>query len=880
MLIGKRIFVCCALAAGLLLRLPFAGGAEEPAGPAATEERGAVVQVSSGDVTAESALSQSPPAEEETGRQEEAASAHQTVEKPPEKGVSDTLSAEPGGSGPAVISADAAESAGSERLARKLFEIEVASRVAEEELGKLPSLVQTERTKIANELNQWANTDLRRIIDQHYLEVEKALAETTLPEDHSSVGIWWKQVKAGVFLNEDIEEVVALFVKRAGPRLSTVHEEFQRDLLESLEQRSQALLRQSMEEIRKPFVATVKDRLPLYNSIPIPNTERAALSISLSGEQSDRGRLSSGMAMIGGVVLTVLGRKLVQKMMHLAVVKIGGKVLSRMIPIIGVGLLLYEGIQMGQAKEAFEEELRKSFFTEYTADVTVESVWNASPDGSLPSMKQEMERNINALLSDWERICRSEAVSMIHSAQVLASSEHVRNYVRAELEKGADFQLILQKINALWDAFGQSLALEPVEFFESILIDSPDRNDLHLLSRDPSSRFIELYKQWGADFLKAVNKIGVENYVSTEWKNSDVNWSVLNRSLDFLPEISGNRNAARGLLFLIQEGVPLDGFSPDLMAKIAVKKDVFLKVWQALAPDARKLAVIFESGRPLVILEPSLIAFPEACSLFLRDYGVEFWTSWSSEDIFDLLRISEIRGKNGGRLRAASIRPEERADLLEIFRQSGERGVILWDIHTKEPTGEIGRKLARQSIACMAEGYPFDDMKDPELVRFAAATLKFPAGRFFYDTLKGVGSLVRYLLLGGVLLLFGGVFFGLFKRIRGAFFTPPSRYAIEEETGKFERKALKDVFADEERAGGGETDEGVSFTVEPEVIEETEASSAERDETTEREEELSGDDASPDDTFKPEESAPEVSGAAGKTTRQRRRKKRMIKEDE
>ena len=799
LLIGKKIFVCCALAAGLLLRLPFAGGAEEPAGPGATEESGAVVQASSGDVTAETAGS---------------------------------------------------ESEDSDQLARKLFEIEVAGRVAEEELGKLPSLVRTERAKIVNELNKWANTDLRRIIEQHYLKVEKALEETTLPEDHSSVGIWWKQVKAGVFLNEDIEEVVALFVKRAGPRLSTVHEEFQRDLLESLEQRSQELLRRSMEEIRKPFVATVKDRLPLYNAIPVPNTERAALSIALSSEQSDRGRLSSGMAVIGGVVLTLMGRKLVQKMMHLAVVKIGGKVLSRMIPIIGVGLLLYEGIQMGQAKEAFEEELRKSFFTEYTADVTVESVWNASPDGILPSMKQEMERNISTLLSDWERICRSEAVSMIHSAQVLASSEYVRNYVNKELEKGADFQLLLQKVNALWDAFGQSLALEPVEFFESILIDSPDRNDLRLLSRDPGGRLIELYKQWGAEFLKAVNRIGVENYVSTEWKTSDVNWRVLNRNLDFLPELGGNRNAARGLLFLIQEGVPLDGFSPDLMAKIAVKKDVFLKAWQALTPDSRKLAVIFESGRPLVVLEPSLIAFPEAASLFLRGYGVEFWTSWSSDDIFDLLRISEIRGKNGGRISAAPVRPEERADLLEIFRQSGERGITLWDIHTKEPTGEIGRKLARRSIACMAEGYPFEDMKDPELVRFAAATLKIPAGRFFYDTLKGVGSLVRYLLLGGVLLLFGGIFFGLFSRIRAAFFTPPSRYAIERETDTAERKALKDVFADEDGRDENKADDTASFTVEPEIVEESESGPAPSDD------------------------------AAEKSTRQRRRKKRMKKENE
>lgn len=857
MFIGKKIFACCMLVAGLLLRPAFAAGVEE-----VVEETVVEISVSDDATLPETSDAASPQAIAAS----EDVSPAPSAESPPSKGEvspgaarsdafpenKDTADEAPPPDGTSVTTADEMPGApGSEQLARKLFEIELASRVAEEELGKLPSLVQAERTKIANELNQWANTDLRRIIDRHYVEVEKALAETTLPEDHSSVGIWWKQVKAGVFLNEDIEEVVALFVKRAGPRLSTVHEEFQRELLESLELRSQALLRTSMEEIRKPFVATVKDRLPLYNSIPVPNTERAALSIALSTEQSDRGRLSSGMAVVGGVVLTLLGRKLVQRMMHLAVVKIGGKVLARMVPIIGVGLLLYEGIQMGQAKEAFEAELRKSFLTEYTADVTVESVWNASPDGALPSMKQEMERNVNTLLSDWERICRSEAVSMIHSARVLASSEYVRNYVGRELEKGADFQLILQKMNALWDAFGQSLAREPVEFFESILIDSPDRKDLRLLSRDPDSRFIEQYKTWGADFLKAVNKIGVENYVSTEWKNSDVNWNVLNRSLDFLPEIGGNRNAARGLLFLIQEGVPLDGFSPDLMAKIAVKKDVFLKVWKAIIPDARKLAVLFDSDRPLDILEPSIIAFPEASALFLRGYGVEFWTSWSSDDIFDLLRISEIRGKSSGRIGAAPIRPQERADLLEVFRRAGERGIILWDTHTKEPTGEIGRMLARQSIDRMAEGYPFEDMKNPELVRFAVASGKFPAGRFFYDTLKGVGSLVRYLLLGAVLLTFGGIFFGLFKRIRNALYSPPSRYAEE---GRRER-GLKDVFSGSSANEEPEASEAKK-ALPPEVRSSTNSAAAVRTELLEN---SSADESSENDTKNPGEDTCDVS---------------------
>ncbi|OPZ40732.1 MAG: hypothetical protein BWY99_00499 [Synergistetes bacterium ADurb.BinA166] len=694
-----------------------------------------------------------------------------------------------------AIRKDAEPAAPSGLLAEKMREIEAAADAAEVELERLPSLVLKERDRVIGELEKWANVDLRRILQDHYSEVERALASTTLPDDHSSVGIWWKQVKAGVLLNEDIEEVVGLFVKRAAPRLSEVQEALQREVLDSLEQRTQTLLRESMEEIRRPFIETIKGRLPLYNSLPLPRTGRTALVISLSGEQADRGRLSSGVGLVGGLVLTLLGRKLMQRMMNLAVMKIGGKVLSRVIPVIGVGMLLYEGIQMGQAKTAFEEELRKSFLAEYTADVTVDSVWNSSPDGAMPSMKQDMEMNVSSILVNWERICRYEAGSMIHCARILASSEYVRDYVDRELERGSDFQAVLQKVRSLWEAFGYSLALEPVEFFQSMLIDSPDRNDLAVLSRDGESRFIELYKAWGADFLRAVNRIGAENYVSTEWKSSDVNWSVLDRTLDFMPPLGGDRETVRGLLFLMQAGVPLDGISPDLMAKIAAKKEVFLRVWRSVAPDSRKLAALFTGDRPMDTLEPSVMAYPEASAIFLRDYGVEFWTSWSSEDIFDLLRISEFRGKSAGRTGAAAVRPDERVALLEVFRRTGERGIALWDVHATQSAGAAGQTLAERAIDCLAEGYPFDDLKDPELVRFAWTIKKYPGGRFIYDALKSVGSIVRYLLLALLLLAFAGVFFGVFKKIRDALRSPPSRYSEDEDA---EIQSSPDVFAQPE----------------------------------------------------------------------------------
>ena len=64
-----------------------------------------------------------------------------------------------------------------------------------------------------------------------------------------------------------------------------------------------------------------------------------------------------------------------------------------------------------------------------------------------------------------------------------------------------------------------------MEFFQSMLIDPPTGTTLAVLSRDgrAGSRAVQ---GLGADFLRAVNRIGAENYVSTEWKSSDVNWSA------------------------------------------------------------------------------------------------------------------------------------------------------------------------------------------------------------------------------------------------------------------------------------------------------------------------------------------------------------------
>jgi len=131
-------------------------------------------------------------------------------------------------------------------FAQMLLEIEVAAKTAEVEIEKLPSLVDDERSRIKNALDQWANTSLTRIVEKNYREVEQALLETNLPQEEGTFTVWWKQTKAGAGSNEDLKKLVELFFADLQPRLSSVSEKFQREILDSLEEETQTHLTESM----------------------------------------------------------------------------------------------------------------------------------------------------------------------------------------------------------------------------------------------------------------------------------------------------------------------------------------------------------------------------------------------------------------------------------------------------------------------------------------------------------------------------------------------------------------------------------------------------------------------------------------------------------
>lgn len=635
-----------------------------------------------------------------------------------------------------------------DQLSRMLYEVEVAGKSAEREIDRLPSLINEERQRIAGEMDLWAESELKALVEDHHRKVWQALEDTHLPDDLSTMAVWWEQLKAGVAAKEDLEKTVKVFLDRADRRVAQVSEPFQANMLRSLENRSQALLLQSMEEIRRPFLEVVKTNLPIYNQIPLPPVSGSAVSKMVAEKRGDLGRLSSAAVLGLGAVLALMGGRIMKKLMAKVMVKVGGKVASKVVPIIGWLLLALEGFQMTQAKATLEEELRKAFFLEYRSAVTVQSVWFDSPDGISPSLRQEMNRNVESMLSDWQRICRTEALSMIQSAQVLASSEKFRENVSKELDKGTNFQALSERMKILWEVFGTLVADQSMEFFEAALLEAPDRGELRTLARSKGAKFVYLYGKYGRDYLEAVHKIGLENYLSADWNSTDLDWVLLNRRLSYLPDLKGDRAAAKGLWILVSNDVPVEGFSPASLGRIAAREDLFLMLWRVLSPEAQKVESLFRHDGVMEKIYFSMEKYPSVAPEFILRLGVEFWSTWSDRDIGSLMEIGQYRLRSGLSGEDLVVSLEDRANLIEVYQMAGEDGLDLWHTYVRKGTGQIGRSEANSGVSLLAKGYPLKDLKEKDRLHFALWCEKIPfIGRYIFLMLKGLGWIPRFIIL-------------------------------------------------------------------------------------------------------------------------------------
>ncbi len=624
----------------------------------------------------------------------------------------------------------AAEQTAAERTARSetaavLSEIESATKAAEEEIAQLPSQIDQEHEVVVTALDEWAKEELAKIAAEACAKAESALSATSLPDDDGVFAVWWEN-RAEAPGNETIEELAIGFVAASSVKLSEVADETMAQVNGSLDEKGRKSLLQAMENVRKPFAQVVQARLPIYETVPLPSAmERAQVILPGDTPQGFTVVGTSG-SFLGEGVLKRLGARMVQKTT--------GKALGKIAPLVSVVLSTSEGADAATAKANLEGQLRRMVLEEYKDGFTAQSLWWGDKDDVAPSTRAAMSGYVRAALESWEGVCRSEVASRRDSACTLTVSESARQYMEDERKQGKNSEALFEEMGRLWTVFGEVVSKLPVEKLKCVLLAAPDQEELRKLSVALGSSLLDHYDMYGGYFLEGIHSLGVANYLSSDtWRSDSIDWRVVSDKIREIPGLSEQKDAVEGLYVLIGEDVPLEGLTADFMAATGAKQDLFQTVWGAVKPDIKKTAHVMVDTNAQGNIELCVKSSAVLAEAFLKSYSAEFWSKSSKNDIGDLMKIAEFRMEKLKRpIESAVIAEQDKGDLLEAYRKTGVNGVELWDIYGTKEAGSQGKDRAKRSVAFLAAGYPFEDLKDGKKLETVA----------FYDKIPLVGKMI------------------------------------------------------------------------------------------------------------------------------------------
>ena len=622
---------------------------------------------------------------------------------------------------------NAAEQTPLSDVAATLSKIESAGSAAEEEAARLPSQVAQEREVVVKALDEWAKDELAKIVAESYARAESALNATSLPDpdDGESFAVWWENKPASSG-NETIEELASGFVAASSVKLSGVTDETAAKINGSLDEQGRKLLLQAMENVRRPFAQVVQARLPIYETIPLPSAlERA--QVALSGDAArEFAAVGAKGSFLGEDVLRRFGARTVQKTT--------GRVLGKIAPLVSVVRSTSAGADAATAKANLEGQLRRMVLEEYRGGFTAQSLWSGDKDDAAPSVRTTMSGYVGDALESWDRICRSEIASLRDSAYTLAVSESARRYIEDERKQGKNSEVLFEEMGRLWEVFGELTSKVPVEKLKSVLLAAPDREELRKLSVALGASLLNHYDMYGGYFLEGVHSLGVANYLSSDaWRSGTVDWRIVSDKIRKIPGLSDRKDAVEGLYVLIREDAPWEGLTTDVMAAVGTQKDLFRAVWGAVKPDIEKTAHILGDANARDNVERSLKSSAALTAAFLKSSSAEFWSKSPKGDLDDLMKIAMFRMETLKRpIESAVVAEQDRGGLLEAYRKVGVNGVELWDIYATKEAGPQGRDRAKQSIAFLAAGYPFEDLKDGKTLDAV----------IFYDKIPVVGKML------------------------------------------------------------------------------------------------------------------------------------------
>ena len=579
--------------------------------------------------------------------------------------------------------------------------------LAAREIDQSPARVEGEVARIMTRLDSLFQDQIQGRFNTHYKQVEQSLQTVSLPEDVSSLGVAWKQMKAGVYDSGDLDSLLEGFIRQAQTTLEPHQENLAEHIDIQLEETLAAELKQAQDSIRAPFQDILTRYFPVLN---VPNWHVTPLPTLPGVQEKDRSDVP--VAAIIGLLLVILRRQIIKLM----TAKMVGKVLGKLIPVVGYLLLAYDLWDATQAKADLERELRTQFLSTYQEEFSPTTIWNQPVEEGELSTRQQLEQQVSTSLQAWSEHCRKEVERMLDAAHIFTLSPNIQNYITEQTEKGRSTQEIIEDMHLVGEVFGPgSIVQAPLGDLLTMIVYAPDKQELARLAHELDTWLLQEYAQHGREVLIAANRLGVPTFLEVVQAGKKLDWYDVHTVFEQYPS-NLSEPARRGLVVALSEQVATSGVAPATLENIARHEKLFQIVAPLVTPDTKKLFRLFGSTSVMDIVDRTYQTNAEAAQAFLSQWPVRTWERYRAPARFDaLLAVADYRLTERKQAAPDFARElGERDELTHTFADVGLCGVQLWDTYVGSVAGRYQREKAENAIYLYKESYPCDILQTPE----------------------------------------------------------------------------------------------------------------------------------------------------------------------
>jgi hypothetical protein len=287
-----------------------------------------------------------------------------------------------------------------------LSQVQAQREVALRDLDRLPSLSADAARDATSALAKfWKTPEVQKEFDDHNSSVAKLLDRVVIRSHRTNLGVYWAAYKA-VLRDAELREICKEFSEDAMKELKVEQDRFTNRLGGNFEQAVDSALDKAREGIRVKIDNTIAASFPSLSGLHFPLPKPKIVGQKDGPEPGGSSPLRGALPIAG--VLLIVFRKALQRIVSSIALKIAGKVLAKLIPIVGVILLALEVWDAATAKANLQNQLRTTFASEYKSELTSQVVWQ--------ELEKETQKQIEDELNRWMKQCKEDARKLLNAA--------------------------------------------------------------------------------------------------------------------------------------------------------------------------------------------------------------------------------------------------------------------------------------------------------------------------------------------------------------------------------------------------------------------------------------------------------------------------------